>query len=59
MCVFVSYFLGRLAGDDDAEAPSPPDVDQVQELVRAAARDCVPEERNSFVAFQSQTGVEV
>lgn len=35
------------------------DVEQLQKLINAAARDCVPEERNSVVAFQARTGVEV
>ncbi|XP_057503134.1 uncharacterized protein LOC130786784 [Actinidia eriantha] len=35
------------------------DVEEVQTLLRSAARDCIPQERNSFVAFQAKTGVEV
>ncbi|KAJ7966751.1 Plasma membrane fusion protein [Quillaja saponaria] len=35
------------------------DLEKVQTLLRSAARDCVPQERNSFVAFQANTGVEV
>ena len=35
------------------------DVEEVQTLLRSAARDCIPKERNSFVAFQAKTGVEV
>lgn len=35
------------------------DLDQVQKLLVSAARDCVPQDRNSFVEFQSNTGVEV
>ncbi|XP_045805098.1 uncharacterized protein LOC123898238 [Trifolium pratense] len=35
------------------------DLQKFQELFRSAARDCVPEDRNSFVAFQANTGVEV
>eukprot|EP00262_Sarcandra_glabra_P001994 TRINITY_DN12212_c0_g1_i1.p1 TRINITY_DN12212_c0_g1~~TRINITY_DN12212_c0_g1_i1.p1 ORF type:complete len:241 (-),score=31.83 TRINITY_DN12212_c0_g1_i1:485-1207(-) len=35
------------------------DLGEVQRLLNAAARDCVPQERNSFVAFQARTGVEV
>lgn len=35
------------------------DLEQIQGLLRSASRDCVPEERNSLVAFQSKTGVEV
>lgn len=35
------------------------DMEEIQSLLRSAARDCVPGERNSFVAFQAKTGVEV
>ncbi|KAG9457744.1 hypothetical protein H6P81_002252 [Aristolochia fimbriata] len=35
------------------------DMEQVRKLLRSASRDCVPQERNSIVTFQSQTGVEV
>lgn len=35
------------------------DLEEVQKLFRSAARDCVPQERNSFVNFQANTGVEV
>ncbi|KAL3734710.1 hypothetical protein ACJRO7_023969 [Eucalyptus globulus] len=35
------------------------DLEEVQSLFRSAARDCVAEDRNSFVAFQANTGVEV
>ncbi|KAK3030556.1 hypothetical protein RJ639_039586 [Escallonia herrerae] len=35
------------------------DLEEIQGLLRSAARDCVPQERNSFVAFQANTGVEV
>ncbi|XP_059636452.1 uncharacterized protein LOC132278627 isoform X2 [Cornus florida] len=35
------------------------EMEQVQTLLKSAARDCVPEDRNSFVAFQASTGVEV
>ncbi|XP_012071850.2 uncharacterized protein LOC105633793 isoform X2 [Jatropha curcas] len=35
------------------------ELEEVQGLLRSAARDCVPQERNSFVAFQANTGVEV
>ncbi|XP_043712816.1 uncharacterized protein LOC122661477 isoform X2 [Telopea speciosissima] len=31
----------------------------IQGLLRSAARDCVPQERNSFVSLQANTGVEV
>lgn len=35
------------------------DIEEVQTLLRSAARDCVPADRNSFVSFQANTGVEV
>lgn len=35
------------------------ELDEVQKLFVSAARDCVPQDRNSFVEFQSNTGVEV
>ncbi|XP_004501013.1 uncharacterized protein [Cicer arietinum] len=35
------------------------DLPKFQQLFRSAARDCVPQDRNSFVAFQANTGVEV
>ncbi|GMN35524.1 hypothetical protein TIFTF001_005355 [Ficus carica] len=35
------------------------DMEEIQSLLRSAARDCVPGERNSFVSFQAKTGVEV
>lgn len=35
------------------------DLDEVQKLLVSAARDCVPQDRNSFVEFQANTGVEV
>ncbi|CAN6450584.1 unnamed protein product [Victoria cruziana] len=34
-------------------------VGEAKKLVNIAARDCVPQDRNSFVAFQASTGVEV
>lgn len=35
------------------------DLEEVQKLLVSAARDCVPQDRNSFVVIQSKTGVEV
>lgn len=35
------------------------DLDEVQKLLVSAARDCVSQDRNSFVEFQASTGVEV
>ncbi|TKY45772.1 hypothetical protein E2542_SST03919 [Spatholobus suberectus] len=35
------------------------DLEKIQHLFRSAARDCVPQDRNSFVTFQANTGVEV
>ncbi|KAJ1701734.1 hypothetical protein LUZ63_001513 [Rhynchospora breviuscula] len=37
----------------------PVEVGEVNGLLNSATRDCVPNQRNSIVAFQSQTGVEV
>ncbi|KAL2538381.1 hypothetical protein Fot_19772 [Forsythia ovata] len=33
--------------------------EDVQKLLISAARDCVPQDRNSFVEFQSNTGVQI
>ncbi|XP_071723962.1 uncharacterized protein [Rutidosis leptorrhynchoides] len=35
------------------------EVEDILKLLTSASRDCVPKERNSFVAFQANTGVEV
>ncbi|RDY11018.1 hypothetical protein CR513_04384, partial [Mucuna pruriens] len=35
------------------------DLKKIQQLFRSASRDCVPQDRNSFVTFQANTGVEV
>nr|TKV91076.1 hypothetical protein SEVIR_9G071600v2 [Setaria viridis] len=35
------------------------DAEEVRGRIGAAGRDCVPRQRNSIVAFQSKTGVEV
>ncbi|CAN4122844.1 unnamed protein product [Withania somnifera] len=35
------------------------ELEDFQSLLRSAARDCVPQERSSFVQFQSKSGVEV
>ncbi|CAM0876497.1 unnamed protein product [Alopecurus aequalis] len=42
-----------------SENASSADAEEVRGRLSAAGRDCVPRERNSIVAFQSQTGVEV
>ncbi|WJX35933.1 hypothetical protein P8452_23864 [Trifolium repens] len=47
-----------LTAETDA-AYTDEDLQKFQDLFRSAARDCVPEDRNSFVAFQANTGVEV
>ncbi|XVF36105.1 hypothetical protein REPUB_Repub19eG0029700 [Reevesia pubescens] len=44
---------------DKESTNSNKDLEEVQNLLKSAARDCVVEERNSFVAFQANTGVEV
>ncbi|KAG5542311.1 hypothetical protein RHGRI_021998 [Rhododendron griersonianum] len=51
-----AFSLGILKGDSEYGEK---DVEDVQGMLRSASRDCVPEERNSFVTFQSKTGVEV
>ncbi|XP_044511627.1 uncharacterized protein LOC123229758 isoform X2 [Mangifera indica] len=35
------------------------ELKEVQTMLKSAARDCIPQERNAFVAFQANTGVEV
>nr|CAD1828226.1 unnamed protein product [Ananas comosus var. bracteatus] len=50
-----AYQLLEAAPDSAAEKTE----EEVRSLLYSAARDCVPEQRNSLVAFQSQTGVEV
>ncbi|KAL4584335.1 hypothetical protein LXL04_008934 [Taraxacum kok-saghyz] len=35
------------------------DLEEIQRLLISASRDCIPQERNSIVTFQSNTGVEV
>ncbi|CAJ1973308.1 unnamed protein product [Sphenostylis stenocarpa] len=35
------------------------DLEKIQQLFISAARDCVPQDRNSFVTFQAKSGVEV
>uniref|UniRef100_A0A453LXE7 Uncharacterized protein n=1 Tax=Aegilops tauschii subsp. strangulata TaxID=200361 RepID=A0A453LXE7_AEGTS len=42
-----------------SENASAADAEEVRGRLSAAGRDCVPRERNSVVAFQSRTGVEV
>ncbi|XVE69881.1 hypothetical protein DITRI_Ditri10aG0027100 [Diplodiscus trichospermus] len=44
---------------DKESTNSNKDLEEVQKLLKSAARDCVVQERNSFVAFQANTGVEV
>ncbi|XP_052202198.1 uncharacterized protein LOC127807970 [Diospyros lotus] len=50
-----AYLLLTKGGSDLGDS----DLEEVQKLLRSAARDCVPEDRNSFVTFQARTGVEV
>lgn len=53
---FVFFFL--VVAKDEPEHEEK-DTETVKNLVNSAIRDCVAEERNSFVAFQAKTGVEV
>lgn len=39
--------------------PQEGDSGEIRRLLNSATRDCVPQERSSFVAFQASTGVEV
>ncbi|WVZ60733.1 hypothetical protein U9M48_010717 [Paspalum notatum var. saurae] len=64
-----SYLLAPIAASRDtllkAQAllaspnASAEDAEEVRGRIGAAGRDCVPRQRNSIVAFQSRTGVEV
>ncbi|XP_031736936.1 uncharacterized protein LOC101216764 isoform X2 [Cucumis sativus] len=45
-----------LSNDSDYSSK---DMEDVQRLLKSAARDCVLKDRNSFVQFQASTGVEV
>ncbi|CDP07514.1 unnamed protein product [Coffea canephora] len=51
-----SAYLLMTKGETDYEEN---DLEEVKKLVTSATRDCVAEQRNSFVAFQAKTGVEV
>ncbi|RVX14947.1 hypothetical protein CK203_007929 [Vitis vinifera] len=53
--LFIGLELIAASGSNDPNK----DLEEVQRLLKSAARDCVPQERNSFVAFQATTGVEV
>ncbi|XP_039053290.1 uncharacterized protein LOC120195292 isoform X1 [Hibiscus syriacus] len=44
---------------DNESANSSKHLEEVQKVLKSAASDCVVQERNSFVAFQANTGVEV
>nr|GMC54970.1 uncharacterized protein LOC109149283 [Ipomoea batatas]GMD41738.1 uncharacterized protein LOC109149283 [Ipomoea batatas] len=50
-----AYLLLMKSGAEFSEK----ELDEIQSLLKSAARDCVPQDRNSFVQFQSRTGVEV
>ncbi|XP_060199681.1 uncharacterized protein LOC132628022 [Lycium barbarum] len=50
-----AYLLLTKAESDFGEK----ELEEFQSLLKSAARDCVPQERSSFVQFQSSTGVEV
>lgn len=53
--LFDSIDLAVKSGSEFSEK----DLNEIQSLLKSAARDCVPRDRNSFVQFQSKTGVEV
>ncbi|XP_047335010.1 uncharacterized protein LOC124938586 [Impatiens glandulifera] len=48
-----AYLLLTKSDNDDK------DSEEIQRLLVSASRDCVPDERSSFVTFQASTGVEV
>lgn len=52
------YLFPSLIATSEVEY-TPKELEEFQRLLRSAARDCIPQERNSFVAFQANTGVEV
>ncbi|KAG0547393.1 hypothetical protein BDA96_01G076300 [Sorghum bicolor] len=64
-----SYLLAPIAASRDtlvksqallaSPSASAEDAEEVRGRIGAAGRDCVPRQRNSIVAFQSRTGVEV
>ena len=54
--ITLCHMSPRAASDPDSPLEDPL---QVRQLVKSAARDCVVEDRNSVVAFQANTGVEV
>lgn len=51
----ISWFLIVARESDYTEK----ELKEVQTMLKSAARDCIPQERNAFVAFQANTGVEV
>ena len=58
ICVCLGLICWFYTEDKDSDYSSK-DMEEVQRLLSSAVRDCVPGERNSFVAFQANTGVEV
>ncbi|RYR41100.1 hypothetical protein Ahy_A08g037498 isoform A [Arachis hypogaea] len=57
--LFFSFLFFYCFSVEPEAVYSEEDLQKFQELFRSAARDCVPQERNSFVNFQANTGVEV
>ncbi|KAG9143781.1 hypothetical protein Leryth_011443 [Lithospermum erythrorhizon] len=53
----VAYQL--ISKDETGNEEKEKDLEEVKLLLRSAARDCVVEDRNSIVAFQANSGVEV
>ncbi|KAL3013011.1 hypothetical protein AAZX31_06G030400 [Glycine max] len=54
----LSFDSVPFAAETDA-AYTDEDLEKMQQLFISAARDCVPQDRNSFVTLQANTGVEV
>ncbi|KAK8705646.1 hypothetical protein V6N13_049243 [Hibiscus sabdariffa] len=51
------FYLSSLFSLDKESTNWSKDFEEVKKLLKSAARDCVVQERNSFVAFQANTGV--
>eukprot|EP00252_Welwitschia_mirabilis_P004309 TRINITY_DN1461_c0_g1_i2.p1 TRINITY_DN1461_c0_g1~~TRINITY_DN1461_c0_g1_i2.p1 ORF type:complete len:221 (-),score=40.00 TRINITY_DN1461_c0_g1_i2:91-753(-) len=51
-----AYNILKQRGSIDLKTP---EGQKAQSLVKSAARDCIPPENGSFVAFQASTGVEI
>ncbi|KAM7273742.1 hypothetical protein ACFE04_028406 [Oxalis oulophora] len=53
------YLLAPIEASPNKDSTTSEELDDILKLLSSASRDCVPKERNSFVTFQANTGVEV